>query len=903
VGSSRSGNAVVKTLSVSIRLTDSATVLDVTRLLRRKFQLGPLPMAAASSHDPHLQIPTKESRRQRQDNSGRQQPTGPSSPSYCEQDALVIVGTLLNVPLSFVSFYGTSSNSPIDSRQESSSSTGNSSSNGDLKATTSFHVLRTLLPHQCPLLCRDEMMSSLQQYKTHILAYQQEQQHKFRSKTPQPDTNILTAETLKQLHDHYELLSHLEQEVRWFFQPAFSPHSVVESNNPSQLHPLAFVDLGTGYCTCVEDDSSSGSSEEDEETLKKPHDRLDMDFASGIIQNDGIFTRSRSSASALVEGNGLERLMIHMLSSKEQHGTLDGMSPPSSLLYSASDIGMEALPLENNPEKPLVSENINCPAQKSCDNSDEGRAYSLRKQFLKIARSRRRQRQLHRKAILDRFIKPINSTNPNQHANSSSNTGRIQQTNYPFTHGFLYKRSNANIYVWKRVYCILIEDELWYVSRRKPIQHEPIVQENVGSQDNPIPVLSPTNEPMATSHFWSKLRKISLLHAQITEPRGDASNPLSTVPNVFELRSSPPSAQHLWQQNQQAQHPKHQHHYFRATRRDMQLRWISTIADRIVTYGESHMMNMAEAMMESEESKRALRFERDIVFPCIKATRAMSPQISDSNCGIEDPISSSWMTRGKLPLFSLSGQGSEFVDVIRFGMVVQEYREACRHYESRFSFLKSRGSKPESTSLTALIKAAEGLDVPHGTPVKEIKRMTQVRLQEAIKCVDELWELAAIVCAQAEVMPAPPLRNLTAAEEENEAQKRNDSRSAGDQHPAGCQTSSTLAVDAQQEEEELKDRINAAKGNLFFAIQESRSIDATFTASGPDENSSTSVIPTPPPLDLFDDFLQMRIELSLLAEQRHEAHGLFGSRRSIMKRLPNKRNGGIMPNECSSGTS
>jgi hypothetical protein len=67
-----------------------------------------------------------------------------------------------------------------------------------------------MLPHKFPLMCHNVLMSFLQDTYSSLSTGSAV---KVPFKNPQPYTNILIAVTLKQLHDKYQLFSHIEQEV------------------------------------------------------------------------------------------------------------------------------------------------------------------------------------------------------------------------------------------------------------------------------------------------------------------------------------------------------------------------------------------------------------------------------------------------------------------------------------------------------------------------------------------------------------------------------------------------------------------------------------------------------------------------------------------------------------------
>eukprot|EP00590_Aulacoseira_subarctica_P001231 CAMPEP_0172435292 /NCGR_PEP_ID=MMETSP1064-20121228/71098_1 /TAXON_ID=202472 /ORGANISM="Aulacoseira subarctica , Strain CCAP 1002/5" /LENGTH=122 /DNA_ID=CAMNT_0013183587 /DNA_START=773 /DNA_END=1141 /DNA_ORIENTATION=- len=112
---------------------------------------------------------------------------------------------------------------------------------------------------------------------------------------------------------------------------------------------------------------------------------------------------------------------------------------------------------------------------------------------------------------------------------------------------------------------------------------------------------------------------------------------------------------------------------------------------------------MAETIGSDEEYSRASRLENEILKRCLADATALSnqPPAIEKTCY----------------LWSLTGHGGEFVDLLRFGILLQEYREACRHYTRRSSV--NNWSSTTGTGTTAT--------------VKEIKLAQQRALQETLR--------------------------------------------------------------------------------------------------------------------------------------------------------------------------
>ena len=98
---------------------------------------------------------------------------------------------------------------------------------------------------------------------------------------------------------------------------------------------------------------------------------------------------------------------------------------------------------------------------------------------------------------------------------------------------------------------------------------------------------------------------------------------------------------------------------------------------------------MAEMIGSDEEYSRALRLENDILKRCLADATASSnqPPAIERTCY----------------LWSLTGHGGEFVDLLRFGILLQEYREACRHYTRRSS-VNNWSTSTTGDATTATVK-------------------------------------------------------------------------------------------------------------------------------------------------------------------------------------------------------
>ena len=144
--------------------------------------------------------------------------------------------------------------------------------------------------------------------------------------------------------------------------------------------------------------------------------------------------------------------------------------------------------------------------------------------------------------------------------------------------GYLLKQSGKDPHVWRRMYCTLADDYMWYVSRRK------------GNS--------------------SKHGKISLVRALLLEPTSDYGL-LYRVPHSFEVVGSSGSS-----------------HVFRATSKQLQVQWIQALNSRISEVYENSLLAHAEMIVADETIARYRRLTTLAVEPLsISPSKARSSEI------------------------------------------------------------------------------------------------------------------------------------------------------------------------------------------------------------------------------------------------------------------------------------
>ncbi|KAL3943141.1 MAG: hypothetical protein SGBAC_002790 [Bacillariaceae sp.] len=156
--------------------------------------------------------------------------------------------------------------------------------------------------------------------------------------------------------------------------------------------------------------------------------------------------------------------------------------------------------------------------------------------------------------------------------------------------GYLLKQSHVDRHVWRRVYCVLTDDHLWYVTR--------------------VPHSTTRTFPQVAK----KHGRISLERALLLEPNKEyASSPLYRIPNGFEVVSA-----------------KGTSHVFRAPSRAVQMHWIQALSNKITESFENSLMSHAELIVADESSARNKRLSTLAVDPLWSEIEADSQHIDSS---------------------------------------------------------------------------------------------------------------------------------------------------------------------------------------------------------------------------------------------------------------------------------
>lgn len=188
--------------------------------------------------------------------------------------------------------------------------------------------------------------------------------------------------------------------------------------------------------------------------------------------------------------------------------------------------------------------------------------------------------------------------------------------------GYLLKRSKRDYNVWKSVHCVLTEDCLFWVTRMKTtasgmasVEEEEGSYHHIGGQSAIYPATPPRSSAVSKSvHFGpshslphtqriGRHHMIKLSSTLLVESDPQSSNPLSNVPNSFEIvcpsgsnhifRVPPPSMTGLSSASATVADP-------RATCS----RWVSAIGEQIVRCFDNSGMEHSELIGSDESAAR-----------------------------------------------------------------------------------------------------------------------------------------------------------------------------------------------------------------------------------------------------------------------------------------------------------
>ena len=194
--------------------------------------------------------------------------------------------------------------------------------------------------------------------------------------------------------------------------------------------------------------------------------------------------------------------------------------------------------------------------------------------------------------------------------------------------GYLLKQSQKDPNVWRRVFCVLSEDRLWYIGRMRPLSK---------GFDNTLSFVR------VGRHKSLKLHRATLIQREVgsqpstrqySSPRsGYYLTPLNNrLPNTFRVITSHGKCQTFRAFNEQS---------FRV--------WTTSLSEKIEQNNVDGLLDLAHVISEEETIARSKRMDDIAVAPLVENTTVLSTKSTVS------------------------------MDIVRFGIAVASYRELNRH--------------------------------------------------------------------------------------------------------------------------------------------------------------------------------------------------------------------------------
>jgi len=498
--------------------------------------------------------------------------TTPPHPQY--KDSLVLVGTLYTLPKDYIQF----------EHEPPPPSLNNGMNTTESTTTDPFHVIKTLAPEDNPLSIRDQMMiylQRIQQEATTIAAAAAASAHETQATMAMTTTTTTTTETTG---SHPTTTSTMAPKCQWYFvpeqqQPPMPTLNGPHGGNTSTTVIPSCIELD-GYCTSLEDDDSRHESEEEDDDVN------DDDFNNANNHEDEDPPQDMSTHPNCV--------------SLDCDDEIDTGGDGGSGGYFDVDLLLSRCPFAIGP------------ATGKRDGNRKGRRElvggggggGLRSCWSSALSSSAENRELRRYFQLCQVP--------------------------PCCSGYLLKQSNVDPHVWKRVFCVLTDDHLWYTTR------VPYTNESMTTRTTPLGSLR-----MGKRHGQIALDRALLLEPEKLEyNKSSSSQVLFPVPYSFEVVNARGTS-----------------HMFRASNRILQRQWIAALTNKIMESFENSLMDQAELIVADETMARNRRISALAVEPLYQE---------------EEIVSSS--SRMYWSLIRAT--------VLRFGVSIAEYKELCRHVQT-----------------------------------------------------------------------------------------------------------------------------------------------------------------------------------------------------------------------------
>lgn len=407
--------------------------------------------------------------------------------------------------------------------------------------------------------------------------------------------------------------------------------------------------------------------------------------------------------------------------------------------------------------------------------------------------------------------------------------------------GYLLKRSRLDPNVWRRVHCVLTDDQLWYVTRVRPLDNESCLDEDsveVGASTHRCPLTNPgrslTSSPVdARPSLERKPKRIGrhrvvrLTRSLLVEsdPASRDSTPLSRTPHAFEICTASGNT-----------------HVFRAMRRSVQRRWADCLGSRIVRGHEDNVMELADLIVAEETFARGRRMEEKAAPPELEGgisawarmRRGGSGQGNFERCGTDDRCVAA---------------SEVLLNAVRFGAEVAEYHELCQRARAAIAV----ASLQSAGEVRSRHQQNGGLSANHHSREKEVVRRRQNLALAA-------WESAEDVLSKSHKIVRALRGSVLGASLDKQIGRSH--QDAGDKIGAERDTQAFLDVESVQQQ--ISDLVE--EGRVQILVKDVPSPSETPSETGglahdgsQCRDSADNILP---PIELFDVLLSILQRLS-----------------------------------------
>ena len=557
------------TSSVAVRMTLEARAMDVTNLLRDRLGLNPPSTTTTPS----------------------------STPAAKPNDALVLVGTLYSLPLNHVQFEtlddSLSSNGTLASRTAALAATTTTSSRSNhINNTQSsgrsepVHLVYTLRPDESPLELYHRMQQRIQTLSSSSSsssshAHPSPQQSQPSWQSLQPTSRPIMA-----------------PQLQWFFVPDV-PSTNNNSTTTTASHPHWSIPNCLhleGYCTSMEDNESE---EDDDEN----HTGMVFDDDDDDDQDETKGDNNNNKRTATTSNNSLQ---------EEMEAKFPWLRPSGSADSNANDDTNDKQDEEGKDASP------------SSSSSHQQRQRQRRHRWNRIRTRERQRAQQFDQCRGSRHGSSSTTTGTTAAASTTMTTAKKTMTTprrplrSPSTQcmsGYLLKQCHVDRHVWRRMYCVVTDDYLWFQTR---IYHHHYYSCSDSSGTTDRPGTAPANEEESEEMYsWSRHGRLRLTRALLLQPvvrdvgptnhnpsSSSSSSSMSTTlptpldrtPHAFELVT-----------------PDGTSHVFRATNPHEQGQWIRVLSERMVQSYENSLLEQAQLLLVDECQAQCQRMEQTVL--------------------------------------------------------------------------------------------------------------------------------------------------------------------------------------------------------------------------------------------------------------------------------------------------